>query len=84
MGFLLRDAREMTSRGRRIVLGYTWIMLILTCAWYYCVARNLGDRLVEQPHIVLGNKGQRFWLPANIVQNALAAVQFLSSDGLMV
>jgi hypothetical protein len=85
--FLLRgpDARGMSSsRGRRVVLGYTWCMLIITVAWYFYTARNLEFTLVEQRYAPPGQNGQRFWRPQNIVQNVLATLQFLSSDALIV
>jgi hypothetical protein len=82
--YLLRDFRGKLSRGRLFVLGYTWCMLFITCAWYYCVARHFEDSLVERPNIIWGSNGQRFWLAKSYAQNILAAVQFLSCDGLLV
>jgi hypothetical protein len=58
-------------------------MLLLTMAWYYCVARNLEFLLVEQPKAP-SETTQRFWMSRNYVQNVLATCQFLGSDALIV
>jgi hypothetical protein len=73
------------TRAHSVTIIYTIVMLVITLAWFIATAHNLASVLVQcsAPHQGPVN-GQLFFSPDNRFENALASLQYLSSDALMV
>jgi hypothetical protein len=82
MSLYFLHQRKGSSRGRRVTVAFTWVMLVITIAWFYCETRLAEAELVETPATAVGMTN--YCSPTNIVGNVLSTLQFFGSDALLV
>jgi uncharacterized membrane protein len=82
MSLYFLHQRKGSSRGRRVTVAFTWFMLVITIAWFYCETRFAEAELVESP--VTTAAWTNYCSPTNVVGNVLSALQFFGSDALLV
>jgi hypothetical protein len=73
------------STGSRVTLAYTWSMLLITIAWYYCTTRVTEVQLIEDPTFSADPSAILAYCSAtNVAGTLLSTMQFFGSDALLV
>jgi hypothetical protein len=72
------------GRSQLVTMAYVVVMVIITLAWFITTAHNLASVLVSRAAPQKTPNGQVFFNQNDYLENALACLQFLSSDALMV
>jgi hypothetical protein len=85
MSLYLLYQRKGSTRSHSVTVMFTWFMLVVTTAWYYCETRVAEVELVESPATNSNDLTiLNYCSPTNIAANVLSTLQFFCSDALLV
>jgi hypothetical protein len=66
-------------------MAYTWTMLLITIAWYYCTTRVSEVQLIENPTFSESPSAiLSYCSGTNFAGTLLSTIQFFGSDALLV
>jgi hypothetical protein len=73
------------STASRLTIAYTWSMLWITIAWFYCTTRVTELQLVENPTFSESPSAiLSYCSVTNVAGTLLSTLQFFGSDILLV
>jgi hypothetical protein len=77
--------QKISSVTTRVTVAYTWSMLVITIAWYYCTTRVTEAQLIEDPMFLESPSAiLSYCSGTNVAGEVLSTLQFLGSDALLV
>jgi uncharacterized membrane protein len=85
MSLYFMHQHKSTSIGSRVTVAYTWSMLLITIAWYYCSTRVSEVQLIENPTFSASPSAiLSYCSTTSVAGTLLSTFQFFGSDALLV